>query len=136
MKRLLGFITFLIVLGVLILFSIANLKTIPLFIWPGQPLPLLGYIEIKADQEGVVQNSQTLPREVPVFLLVFISCGIGIIITTFISTFIHLKDRRDIKKLKKVISTCEREINSLRLIPIKEDDSKNIKDIINLNNKR
>ena len=120
MKRLILVFLFLFSLAVLILFSISNLDTVSLNIWPNQPFPLLGYKEVISYDESSNEISGTEPRGIPVFLLIFISVGFGFILACFFSIFLHLKDRKKIGKLKRIIRMNEKEIDSLRMIPIKE----------------
>ena len=120
MKRLILVFLFLLSLAVLIIFSISNMESVTLNIWPNQPLPLLGYEEVKYQSESSSEISITEPRGIPVFLLVFMSVGLGFVLACFFSIFLHLKDKKEIGKLKKIIRKNEKEIDSLRMIPIKE----------------
>jgi uncharacterized integral membrane protein len=121
MKRLFFVFLFLLCLALLILFSISNMETVKLNIFPNQPFPLLGYKQEIRHDETSNEISVTVPREIPVFLLIFLSVGFGFILASIFSIVIHLKDKKQINKLKKQINKNEEEINLLRMIPIKEE---------------
>jgi uncharacterized integral membrane protein len=118
MKRLFWVFLFLASLAILILFSISNMETVKLNLYPNQPLPLFGYKEVVQADGTPTDNLE--PRGIPVFLLIFLSVGLGFIIASIFSIIKHIKDKKEIRKLEKTIKKNEDEINSLRLIPIKE----------------
>jgi len=118
MKRLILVFLFLLSLAVLVVFSISNMESVKLNISPNVPLPLFGYQEV-ISADGL--STDTLePQGIPVFLLIFLSVGSGFVIASIFSVIKHFKDKKEISRLKKIIKKNEEEINSLRLIPIKE----------------
>jgi hypothetical protein len=118
MKRIFWVFLFLVSLAILVAFSLSNMETVKLNLYPNQPLPLFGYKAV-INTDGTPSDSLE-PRGIPVFLLIFLSIGLGFIIASIFSIINHFKDKKEIRKLEKIIKKNEDEINSLRLIPIKE----------------
>jgi len=121
MKRLFLVFLFLVSLAFLVSFSLSNLQTVSLNLWPNQPLPLLGYKATVRIDENSNEIQVTEARKIPVFLLIFLSLGLGFILSSVFSVIRHLKERKEISKLRRIIKKKEDEINSLRILPIKEE---------------
>ena len=103
------------------------MQKVTLYIWSGQPVPLLGYEVIETGDEDSPEG-KTIPRQIPVFLLIFLSVGFGFLTASMFSVFIHLKDKREVGKLRKTIKKYEKEIDSLRIIPVKEGSDEDEKE--------
>ncbi len=67
---------------------------------------------------------QELPLEVPLYLLVFCSVILGILLGGVEGVMEKIRTTRTIRRLKKELDAKERELTSLRNLPITETENK------------
>ena len=106
------FFTAFVILVLFTMFATANTHTVPIYAFlKGQSL--IGYIQQGTDAINITH----IPKELPIFLIVFIFFGLGFIVAWFMNISINRKHKKSVKKLRRQIKEQDMELQKLRKLP-------------------
>lgn len=114
------FIGFLIICA-FTMFATANLQKIQVnFLFDNQPL--LGYHEAEQPNNNGSTETIRTPREVPLFLLLFVTFGLGFLVSWILSAGLVRKHKKNAKTLTKQCNAVTQELDELRNLPVQPPD--------------
>ena len=112
MGRLAKFLGLLIIIAILAWFASQNSHRVPIYVFRGRPLPILGY---ETGQDGARHA-----RPVPVYLLIVSCLFLGALIAGLILIGPQLRLIRENRELRRKITEQRAELDVLRKMPIGE----------------
>jgi len=116
MKILKFFVGFLIICA-FTMFATANLQKVQVnFLFDDQPL--LGYMEIENSNPDGTMTPERVPRQLPLFILIFGVFGVGFLVSWILSMGLLRKQRKNTKTLRKQCDSMNTELDELRNLPV------------------
>ncbi len=126
-KFFLGFI----IICIFTVFATSNMQRIHLNFMSKS---LIGYQTV--EKEPGLETNQTepikIPRQIPVFLLVYGSFAGGFIISWFLSIGMNKGHKKKVKLLTKETNKQSKELESLRNLPVSDSDSSGMESMSSL----
>lgn len=128
-KFFLGFV----IICIFTVFATSNMQRIHLNFLSSS---LIGYQSIEKENAAVRETNQTepekTPRQIPVFLLVYMSFAIGFIVSWFLSIGMNKGHKKKIKLLTSETKKQTKELESLRNLPVSDTESTGMESISTL----